>query len=417
MKKSIVFVALCAVTMGAFAQEMKVQSAYSDMKNERLAYAKKNIDEAMAHEKTKNEPKTWAYAGLIYAQIVQESNNSEASKAVKKQLKEIKEPMEEICQQGISHLKKAIELEEKAGTHEFSATSMEALKVLCGAEAYYTGEFYNKGTDYAKAAEMWAKVVDDAKFAKYGKLVDDALYYQADCYRMLNQKDKELELYRELAKNDTKRPDVYIKIYADNKEKGDTTKAINALRKGVKMTAGESGNVNSIMKTELASAYLWAGKNAEADKLLNEMLSKSENDVTALNGIARIYGEQGDLAKAEEFYNKSLTIDANQLDALKGMGNAYFNKAVKEHKVADAIPLEEIEAYDKKIKEVYGIYEKSIPYFENAIKIKNNDFEALNKLRLVYSIFNARTDVDQSIKQGYKEKFQIYDTEVKKLAK
>ncbi|MBR1626083.1 MAG: tetratricopeptide repeat protein [Bacteroidales bacterium] len=416
MKKSVVFVALFAVIAGAMAQDMKVQSAYSDMKNERLAYAKKNIDDAMVHEKTKDDAKTWAYAGLIYAQIVQEANNKDASKAVKKQLKEIKEPIEQICQQGISHLRKAIEIEQNAGTHEYLNTSMEALKSLCGAEAYYTGEFYNKGTDYAKAAEMWGKVVDDARFTKYDKLLDDALYYQADCYRMINQKDKELALYRELAKNDTKRPDVYIKIYADNKEKGDTTKAINALKKGVKMTKDEK-SINNIIKTELASAYLWAGKTKEADDILNDMMTNAGNDVSALNGIAKIYGEQGNLTKAEEFYNKSLAVDAKQIDALRGMGNAFFNKAVKEHKIADAIPLEEVEAYDKKIKEVYEIYEKSIPYFENSLKIEEMDFESLNKLRLVYSIFNARTDVDAATKESYKAKFQDYDAKVKKLTR
>lgn len=417
MKKSIVFAALFAVIFSASAQEMKVQSAYSDMKNERLAYAKKNIDEALVHEKTKDEAKTWAYAGLIYSQIVQGFNDDKVSKAVKKQLKEIKEPEEEICQKGIEYLKKAIELEKKAGTHENMKNCNEALKFLCGAEALYASKVYNTGNDYEKAVGMWAKVVEDADYVNYKELRDDAMYYQADCYRMLKQKDKEFELYRALAKNDTKKPDVYLKIYQDNKDKGDTTKAINALKKGVKMTANDTTNVNTIMRTELASAYLWAGKADDANKILDDMVAKAGNDVTTLNGVAKIYAEQGNLPKAEEYYNKSLTVDKNQVDALRGLGNAYFNKALKEMKVADAIPFEEVDAYNTKMKEVNAIYEKAIPYFENTLKIKPNDLESLIKLRTVYSVFNARTDVDAATKQGYNAKYQTYNAELQKLTK
>ncbi|HBN05164.1 MAG TPA: methyltransferase, partial [Bacteroidales bacterium] len=64
MKRVIFLVALIAFGFSATAQTMKVQSAYADMKNNRLANAKKNIDAACENESTKNDPKTWHYAGL-----------------------------------------------------------------------------------------------------------------------------------------------------------------------------------------------------------------------------------------------------------------------------------------------------------------------------------------------------------------
>ncbi len=67
MKRKIIFAALLAATMGASAQTMKVQSAYSDMKNDRWKNAMANIEEACVHEKTKDDAKTWNYAGLIYS--------------------------------------------------------------------------------------------------------------------------------------------------------------------------------------------------------------------------------------------------------------------------------------------------------------------------------------------------------------
>ena len=118
MKKSVVFIALLSMVIGASAQTMKVQSAYSDMKNERLASAKQNIDDACVNEKTKDDPKTWNYAGLIYAQIVDasQSTNKQKQKMYKKQ--NITTPVEDLCRQGIDALKKSLDLEKKDFNNE-----------------------------------------------------------------------------------------------------------------------------------------------------------------------------------------------------------------------------------------------------------------------------------------------------------
>ena len=52
MKKSLVSAALLLMAAGSFAQTMKVQSAYSDMKNDWLRNEMENIEEACVHEKT-----------------------------------------------------------------------------------------------------------------------------------------------------------------------------------------------------------------------------------------------------------------------------------------------------------------------------------------------------------------------------
>ena len=87
MKKRILFLALLAITFGASAQTMKVQSAYADWQNNRLRNAMTNIEEACAHEKTSLEAKTWYYAGAIYARVVEisQSDSKEDQKIMKKQ--------------------------------------------------------------------------------------------------------------------------------------------------------------------------------------------------------------------------------------------------------------------------------------------------------------------------------------------
>ena len=100
--------ALLGITALVSAQTMKVQSAYSDMKNGRLLNAKQNIDDAMKDDKTSQEAKTWNYAGVIYAQIVQAFEDENTDKKTQKELKKISESKEQLCNSGLEFLKKCM---------------------------------------------------------------------------------------------------------------------------------------------------------------------------------------------------------------------------------------------------------------------------------------------------------------------
>ena len=69
MKKIALFTALLALGFALNAQTLQVQSAMSDLKRGYLNKAKAAIDKACDHESTKDDPKTWYYAGLIYSMI------------------------------------------------------------------------------------------------------------------------------------------------------------------------------------------------------------------------------------------------------------------------------------------------------------------------------------------------------------
>src|SRR5574344_619123 len=292
MKKSVVFIALLSMVIGSSSQTMKVQSAYSDMKNERLASAKQNIDDACVNEKTKDDPKTWNYAGLIYAQIVDASANNQ--KLFKKQ--KIDTPVETLCRQGIESFKKSLELEKKAGTNEYTSSSINAMKVLCGYQFVYAAKVYNDGK-YQDALPLLQEAGNNAEIISYKNVILDSKYYQADCYRLVKDNDNALKLYRELAKLGSERSDVYLRVYADNKAKNDTIKAINSLKAGIKNTIKDTVNIDNVitLKSMLAGAYFWANNQAEAEKLLNELLAGRENNTHVLNSVAQVYVDAGNV--------------------------------------------------------------------------------------------------------------------------
>lgn len=415
MKRSFLFVALLSVATLVSAQTMKVQSAYSDMKNGRLLNAKQNIDDACKDEKTSRESKTWNYAGLIYTQIVQALEDESTDKKTRKELKKLTETKEQICQAGMQNFRECLKLEKEANSNEFVKNSVEAMKVLCGYAFKYAGDVYNAGK-YEESAKMFHQVTEDATVAQYKDIQLEAMFYEADCYRMLNQKDKMLDIYRTLAKENSPKAEVYLKIYADNKEKGDTTKAINALKKGVRMTAKDP-STNIVMKSTLASAYLWAGQQAEADKMVQELLAGGENDVKTLNSVANIYVDMGNAEKAEELFNKSLAIDAKQVDAYRGLGMVYFNKAVDENAAAEKLPPDpEFDAeYNAHKMASFEAFEKSVPNFTKVLEVKADDFNSLKALKTVYSQLQSYPKFSAEQKAECKTKYQEVSAKLNEL--
>lgn len=418
MKKSLLFVVLLGVASLVSAQTMKVQSAYSDMKNGRLLNAKQNIDDACKDEKTSRESKTWNYAGLIYAQIVQAlDENSTADKKTKKELKKLTESQQQICQQGLENFKKCLALEKEANSTEFVGNSIEAMKVLCGYSYKFVGDIYNSGK-YEEAIPLFAQLAENANIAKYKEIELEAKFFQADCYRMLQNKDKQMEIYRELAKLNTPRPEVYLSIYQENRASNDTAKAINALKKGVKMTK-DNKNASIAMKSALASAYIWANQKPEADKLVAEMLEGGENDANTLTSVAGVCVDMGDMAKAEELYTKAINIDGKNLNAYRGLGLVFFNTAVDENAAAEKLPPDpEFDAeYNAHKKACFDAFEKSVPYFTKVLELDTKNFDALKALKTVYSQLMSRSDATPESKAEYKAKYQDVSARLQELIK
>ena len=70
MRRLLILVGLSLlISIGGYSQSSKRTSAYMYMQNGQLDKAKESIDEAVQHEKTMTDPKTWLYRGMIYYEI------------------------------------------------------------------------------------------------------------------------------------------------------------------------------------------------------------------------------------------------------------------------------------------------------------------------------------------------------------
>ncbi|MDD5976137.1 MAG: tetratricopeptide repeat protein [Bacteroidales bacterium] len=398
MKRKVILAALLAASIGVSAQTMKVQSAYSDMKNDRWRNAMANIEEACVNEKTKDDAKTWNYAGLIYAKFVELSTSTDPKdqKLFKKQ--KVDTPIEQLADKAQDALIKSMELEKKAGTNEFATSNNGALIVVSGYQLDRAINFFNEGK-YEECIPLFEKAATAAKACGQGDILNRSKLVMAMAYDALKQKDKAVEIYRELVKSGAKEKEAYINLYVANVANKEMDKAINVLKKGVKVMPKDPQ-----MKALLGGAYLQAGNRDEAEKVVNDLLAMGADNPEILNYVGGIYRDADEIAKAEEYYNKSLTIKADQTDAYLGLGTTYFNKGIATLKEAEKVPLDDMTgAYDKMKNEAFDLFKQAIPNFNKVLETKPNDFQSLKALRNIYSLLNMKAEfqaIDAKLKQS-----------------
>ena len=379
MKKIILFVALIVFGLSSFAQTMKVQSAYADMKNKRLAEAKKNIDAACEHESTKSDAKTWHYTGLIYAKLVEVSQTDE--KLYKKQ--KIETPIPELAEISKQAIMKSMEIEKAAQTNEYTAANSNTLNYITIYQFDIALNTFNSGK-YAESIPLFEDVVKGAVAARNKEVEMKSNFCIAMAYDATKQKDKAVEMYRQLVKQNTKEEAVYINLFIANKKANELDKAINVLKVGVKNLPS-----NYRILGLLSGAYIETGNKVEADKTIATLKSIAdtitENKPSVLVIIGDVLRDANNSEDAIAMYNKSLELKPVQTEANYGLGVLHFNSAVDLKEKADNLPFDATEQYDKLQKESKEKFSLAIPFFEKVLTSKPKDINTLNALKIIYS--------------------------------
>ncbi|MDR0972117.1 MAG: tetratricopeptide repeat protein [Bacteroidales bacterium] len=379
MKKITLFLAALAIIFSANAQTMKVQSAYADMKNDRLANAKKNIDAACLNENTSKDAKTWSFAGLIYAKLVEISKSDE--KLFKKQ--KITIPVDSLAETAAEALVKSMEIEKQEKTTEYTSANTNALNFILGYQIDIALNTFNSGK-YAESIPLFEKILQRSKIALNKEVELKSMFCIAMAYDATKQKDKASELYRELVRKNTKEEAVYINLFIANKQAKDTIKAINVLKAGVKNLPK-----NYTILGLLSGAYMEAGNKVEADKCIEKLkamadtITNNKSDVLVI--IGDVLRDANNSEEAVKMYNQVLTINPDDQKANYSMGVLYFNQGVDFSDKANSLPVDAFEEYDKINKQSKESLAAAIPYFEKVLINKPKDIGSLNALKVIFA--------------------------------
>ena len=385
MKKiALILLAFVVMCYSASAQSLNVTSAREAQNRGYLDKAKKLIDPACEHEQTKNDAKTWYYAGLIYSLIGGETEKP------KSKYKNLDADWLEKCKNA------ALRCKELDTEKEYAEGNNTIL-------SYVGNEYYKKAINAFQAQnwdESMAMCEESVRiFNECGKKEYAAESYLLAGKAAMNAHNNEaiLKYFKPLVRTRTKENLVYSTLFSMYKQSGDTNEALKVAQNYVKFCPSDF-NANMMM----AEAYLLKGNinegNAEIQKALEKTVDKPQIHAQLQAAAGAAYENVKDFENAENQYKASLTTLPNQFLANYGLGKMLYNRAVDKLDEANNVPpTDESGLYDNLLNESKEFFRQSIPYFTNAIAFidamdadgqaqnRSNLHQCLHALNTVYA--------------------------------
>ena len=194
--------------------------------------------------------------------------------------------------------------------------------------------------------------------------------------------------------SESKQPTVIKNIAFVYVEKGDTEKALAAVR-DARAVAPE--DVNLIL-TE-ANLQIKLGNKDEFAKLMAEALEIDPTNASLYFNIGVISGEQDDYDKAKEYYTKCIELDPTYIDAYINLGSALLedDKVLVEEMNKS---LNNFDKYDEIKARQSDLYKNVIPLYEKAYELRPDDIDTVRTLMSLYE----NTEMDDKFKT-MKEKY------------
>ena len=334
MKKLVCALAVGLMTSaGAFAQVANVKSAEKIANSDKpdFAEARRLITEALANDETKNDPYTWYVAGLIEnkaytegfkkAAIDQNADRTEMYTALTASVPswlKVYEIESQPNEKGKVNLKYTKKLRE--------VLHNDYLQLFNGGAWFLQSNKYAEGVNAlekfldVKKAPLFA---DDKDVAAIDSNAMNAAYYAIGAASSLKDYDRVISLFNRFGSFALNTKDVHQWAVSAYFAKKDSVGAIPVLVEAVKASPEEP-----YFLVNLVTIYQKAGKEAEANKLLDDRIATNPNDATALLVKGSII-EDKNLKEALQWYYKAAKADAKNVNAFIYLGAGLYNAAAK----------------------------------------------------------------------------------------
>lgn len=375
MKNSLILIAvLCISTITANAQNSKVVAAWNyltefqrDGVSEAILKARDAINEAVEHEKTMANAKTWNYKGMIELAILgSEAHQDLASEAMKS---------------ATAAFKKSIELDKK---NRFKDDNVQNLRVLVNSVYTSGSDFYN-AKDYKSAYGEFSKILEirdiiDANTKKSEPMDTASLQAAAICAQNAQLNDEALVLYQKMYDADIKEDYVLKGLSTLHKKAGNDAKA-----KAIREEARALFPDNQGLIIDEINEMLTAGENEAAMKLLEEAIANEPEKAELHFALGSAKDTQKDYEGAQAAYEKAAELNPEYFDAYYNLGAIYYNQAAEITKKMNELGLDEQTEYDKLQVESVELFKEALPFFEKGHGINATDRNTIIALKEIYA--------------------------------
>jgi tetratricopeptide (TPR) repeat protein len=369
IKSLILAWVITGTSVFAFAQKGELNSAksnydkYTVLKSATpavavtsLQSAKQSIDKAAQHEKTMNDPATWTYKALIYADLAL--------------LDSVPATSAPLLKEATSALEKAVSLD-KAGANKDNLEEVNKLfaqyHLNAGVRAYQAKNFKEalKGFN----ASLGYRPGDTTITYYAGLSAINAQDYAAA-----------IKAYQELVKtNFSNNNQIYLdlsRIYALQK---DTAGAVRVAAEG----SAKFPNDAELARQEIELSLL-SGKQKETIGRITAQAEKEPKNKLYPFYLGVAYATMNDSEKAEEWYKKSIAIDPNYAEATLNLGGVILNKGIELYNGANKLPQSKQKEYETMMKKANAEFDRALPYLQKATELSPKSRMAWENLRAYY---------------------------------
>ena len=235
--------------------------------------------------------------------------------------------------------------------------------------SYYTkgADDYNTGK-FAEAAPMFKKAYDIAKSLGSSD-ANDMLNFAATSALRSEDYTTALNYFTDLKNNGVDNVDVYKHLAACYNGMGNSEQAMAMINAGLEKNPGDA---NLIL--EKVNAYLKEGKGVEAVEDLNKLRELDPENAQLLFVLGTIYGDENngevfDSDKSVKYYEDAIKIKPDYYDAIYNLGALYITMSNKLKAQANEITgfsKAEIEQYNNLVSQAEELIRTGLPYVKQA---------------------------------------------------
>lgn len=372
MKRNILFLLIMLVAGVAFGQKKpKINKALKAVQEGELAEAREIIDAAIEHPKTKDDPETWYYRGLIYAAIDTTSKP------------EYQDFQPDPLITSVEAFKKADELNGK--DKELYISGPNGLPVLKSQhEQMLWAHYLNEGV----VAFQGGEELNAAKAFERCQLVmpqdTTCVFYSGLAYQGAQDYDKAAEKFQYLIDElDHHDKDIYNSlIYIESSIRENDEKALEYIRKARNRWPDQL----DLAKTEI-NALIRMERIEEAKAELESAIEAEPDNPDLYFSLGVMYQELENNKEAVSAYEQAIEADENHFNSLFNLAVIHFNDAVETIKEKNNLGFSTADKKKEKelAKQANEKLKKALPYWEKIIELDPKNRTALEQLRFIYA--------------------------------
>lgn len=365
MKKFLILITLISsISFGAIAQRGKVTTALSYIEQGVLDKAKEALDQALAHDKSKDWPNTFFAKGKLCQAVFQTDNPK------------FKEFYSDPLQEAYDSYEKAISLDNKDNMKKRIITNMVYNSLAI--DLYTQGSSQFESEEFENALKSFETQIKITESDMYAGALDTGMYYNAGLAAINSEKyEKAIGYFEKCAELKYQGINPYYQIYESYLGLGDTVKAESILM-GLNDKFPDDPNVT----LQLIDLYIKSNKNEEALKYLKIAQSEDPDNPNLHFAEGIIYLNQNRFDEAIPTLGKAVELNPESYDTQYGMGAAYINKA--SDMFVQANDIMDVNEYGAAIDSAMVVFAKALPYMEKAYELKPDDIYAMRSLRELY---------------------------------